>query len=72
MNALTTLPRVSSGDRHDRGVGDRRVLDEAVLDLGRADPVAGGLEHVVGASLVPEVAVVVHAWRGRRCGTSRR
>ena len=26
MNALTTLPRVSSGDGHDRGVGDRRVL----------------------------------------------
>ena len=59
MNALTTLPRVSSGDGHDRRVGDRRMLDEAVLDLGRADAVAGGLEHVVGAALVPEVAVVV-------------
>src|SRR3954470_17148619 len=33
--------------------------DEAVLDLGRPDPVAGRLEHVVGATLVPQVAVVV-------------
>ena len=35
------------------------MLDEAVLDLGRADAIAGDLEHVVGAALVPEIAVVV-------------
>jgi hypothetical protein len=33
------------------------VADEAVLDLGRADTIAGRLEHVVGAALVPEIAV---------------
>src|SRR6185369_8252421 len=42
-------------------VSDRRVLHEAGFDFRRADAVAGGLDHVVRASLVPEVAVVVHA-----------
>ena len=45
--------------RHDRRIGDRGMPDEAVLDLRRSDPVARGLEHVVGAALVPEVAVGV-------------
>ena len=59
MKAFTTLPRVSSGDGNDRGVGDRRMLDEAVLDLRGADPVSRRLEHVVRAALVPEVTVGV-------------
>src|SRR5690348_6381561 len=33
--------------------------DEAILDLRRTDPIAGRLEHVVGAALVPEIAIVV-------------
>src|SRR5262252_9586680 len=41
------------GARHDGGVGDRGMLDEAVLDLARPDAIAGRLEHVVGAALVP-------------------
>ncbi|OBQ31652.1 MAG: hypothetical protein AN485_23500, partial [Anabaena sp. MDT14b] len=44
---------------HDGGIGHRGMLDQAVLDLARADAVAGGLEHVVAAALVPEVAVLV-------------
>jgi len=44
---------------HHGGVDDGGVLDQTVFDLARADAVAGGLEHVVGAALVPEVAVLV-------------
>ena len=71
---------------HHGGVGHGRVLDQAVLDLARPDAVAGGLEHVVGAALVPEVAVgiargqvagaapvageLARAWRAR-CPSSR-
>ena len=38
-------------------IGHRRVLDQAVLDLARPNAVARGLEHIVAAALVPEVAV---------------
>ncbi len=44
---------------HHGRVGHGRVLDQAVFDLAGPDAVAGGLEHVVGAPLVPEVAVGV-------------
>src|SRR5437764_7831857 len=44
---------------HDRGVDHRGVLDQAILDLAGPDAVARRLEHVVGASLVPEIAVDV-------------
>ena len=37
----------------------RRVLEACRFDLERADPVAGGDDHVVGASDVPVVAVLV-------------
>src|SRR5436189_473083 len=37
------------------------MLDQAVLDLGRTDAISGGLEHVVGAALVPQVTVVIDA-----------
>src|SRR6185436_5753540 len=43
----------------DRGVRDRGMLHQAGLDLGRADAVARALDDVVGAALVPEIAVVV-------------
>src|SRR3954471_19185095 len=45
------------GFGHHRGVDDRGVLDQAVLDLARPDAVTSGLEHVVGPPLVPEIAV---------------
>src|SRR4030095_3884141 len=43
--------------RNDSGVGDGRMTHEAVLDFRRPYPVARGLEHVVGASLIPEIAI---------------
>src|SRR5258706_1653980 len=66
-----------SGLQHDEGFDDRAarrvgladhrrvrhrgMLHQAALDLSRPDAVAGALDHVVGASLVPEVADLVHA-----------
>src|SRR5439155_16831863 len=38
-------------------VRDRGMLHQAVLDLRGTDAVARALEHVVGAALVPEIAV---------------
>src|SRR5215212_8093582 len=45
--------------RHDSCVDDRRMLDKAVLDFAGADAVSGGLEHVISATLVPEVAIFI-------------
>ena len=52
---------VGRGDR--RRLLDRRVLEAGRLDLERPDPVAGRDDHVVGAALVPDVAVLVEARR---------
>ena len=41
------------------GLGDRLVGDQRGLDLERADPVAGGDDHVVGAALEVQPAVFV-------------
>ena len=43
----------------DRRLGDRLVVDQRRLDLGRRDPVAGDVHHVVDAAEEPEVAVEV-------------
>src|SRR5579864_826584 len=45
------------GTRHHRGVGHRGVLEQAVFDFRWTDAVSGGLEHVVGATLIPQIAV---------------
>ena len=45
---------------------------EAALDLGRGEPLARDLEHVVAAALVDEAAVGVAARRGRRSPPIRR
>jgi hypothetical protein len=37
--------------RHDRDLGDARMLQQHVLDLERIDVLAAGVEHVVGAAL---------------------
>ena len=50
---------VGRGD--DGGLGHRGVRDQRRLDLERADPVAGGDDHVVGAALEEQEAVVVLA-----------
>src|SRR5699024_443883 len=44
-------------------LGDVRVREHRLLDLGRGDVVARGDDHVVAARLVPEVALVVCAER---------
>ena len=49
MNALT-LPRRSSGEAT-AAASATRVLEQRRLDLERADAVAGGDDHVVGAAL---------------------
>ena len=59
MNALTTLPRSSSGEATAAASRTAGCSRQARLDLERADPVTGGDDHVVGAALVPEVAVLV-------------
>ena len=49
------------GRRDDGRLGDRRVRDERRLDLERPDPVPRGDDHVVGAPLEVQVAVLVLA-----------
>ena len=49
------------GRRHDGRLRDGRVRDERGLDLERADAVPGRDDHVVGAALEVEEAVVVLA-----------
>src|SRR5438309_12049260 len=56
---LHDMGALGIGAAYDRGVRDRRMLHQAVLDLRRTDAVARALEHVVGAPLVPEIAVLV-------------
>ena len=50
---------VSSVAPDDRGLGDRRVVDQRGLDLGGGDAVARHVHHVVDAAEQPQVAVVV-------------
>ena len=47
------------GAGHHGHLGHRLVLDQRALQLERADAVVGGLEHVVGATDVGDVAVGV-------------
>src|SRR5205807_8086158 len=44
---------------HRRRLGDRRVGDGGRLELGRADPLAGDVQRVVGAAVQEPVAVLV-------------
>ena len=53
------LAALGVGQPHHRRLLHRRVLDEGVLHLLRADPVAGRADHVVVAPEVEEVAVLV-------------
>ena len=47
------------GDADDRDLGDVRMARDALLDLARAEAVAGDVDHVVGAAEDEVVAVVV-------------
>src|SRR5262249_12604591 len=47
------------GNADDRTFGDRRMGEERVLDLYSRYIVAGRNDHVVGARLIPEIAVLV-------------
>src|SRR5918997_233432 len=40
--------------------GDSRMFEQHRFDLRTRDVVAGGNDHVVGAGLVPEIALVIH------------
>jgi hypothetical protein len=51
------LERVGHADHRD--LGDVRVAGDALLDLARAQPVAGDVDDVVGAAEDEEVAVLV-------------
>ena len=51
------LERVGHADH--RALGDRRVAGDRLLDLARAEPVAGDVDHVVGPPEDEVVAVVV-------------
>ena len=53
------------GDADDRRLGDLRVAHDLVLELDRADPLAAGLDDVLGAVDEADVAV-----RGRSTATS--
>ena len=71
-NALGTASRSGSGLGTTAASATAGVLDQHALQLERADAVVGGLEHVVGAADVGDVAVGVAHGRRRRCGSSRR
>ena len=58
-NALIAWPVVVSVAPDDRGLRDRGVVDQRVLDLGGGDVVARHDHDVVDAAEQPEVAVVV-------------
>src|ERR1041384_8707097 len=58
---LDDRPARLVGLADDRRVRDRRMLHQAALDLGGPDAIPRALDHVVGAALVPEAAVFVHA-----------
>ena len=51
------------GHADGRGLGDGGMADQRALDLGRAQPVAADLDHVVDAADHPDVAVLVHTRR---------
>ena len=58
---LHYLAALGIGARDRRGLLHGRMLDQRVLDLHRADAVTGGADHVVGAALVEEIALLVPA-----------
>jgi hypothetical protein len=57
--SLDDHPALLVGLADHAAFGHGRMLQQRVLDLGPADVVAGGDDHVVGARLVDEVAVLV-------------
>src|SRR5262245_42943516 len=57
---LDDLPALLVGRAHHAAFGDRGMRQQRGLDLRAGDVVAGRYDHVVGARLVPEVAVVIH------------
>ena len=57
---LDDLAALLVGAADHAAFGDRRVREQRRLDLRPGDVVAGRDDHVVGARLVPEVAVGIH------------
>ncbi len=56
---LHDMGALGIGAAHHGAVRNRGVFQQAVLDLRGTDAVARTLEHVIGAALVPEIAVRV-------------
>ena len=52
---------MSCGIADHGGLGDSRMRDQRTLDFGRAEAVAGDVEHVVDAAGDPVVAILVAA-----------
>ena len=50
---------MSCGMGDDGGLATFRMADQRALDLGRADAVAGDVDHVVDAAHEPVIAVLV-------------
>src|SRR5262249_35823954 len=57
---LDDLPALLVGRAHHAAFGHRRVLEQRRLYFGTRDVVARRNDHVVGARLVPEIAVGIH------------
>src|SRR6266571_5337154 len=57
--SLHDMCALGIGAAHHGAVRDRGMLYQAVLDLRGTDAVARALEHIVGAPLIPEIAVLV-------------
>src|SRR5262249_35053518 len=57
---LDDLPALLVGRSHHAAFGDRRMLEQRRLHLRTGDVVAGRNDHVVGARLVPKIAVGIH------------
>ena len=57
---LDDLAALVVGRADHAALGDRRMRQQGGLDLGTGDVVAGRNDHVVGARLVPEIAVGIH------------
>ena len=70
--ALGTASRTASGAGTTAASATAGCSMSTRLELERADLVVAGLEDVVGAADVGDVAVLVAARRRRRCGSSRR
>src|SRR5205823_4328619 len=58
---LSELSTVFIWNADNRALGNLGMVEQYVLNFGTGDVVTGGDDHVVGARLIPEVALLIHA-----------